>query len=461
MTMVEAENKTVFLTLAQYSHYSDLLRGDFVKGLAEKFRVVVLTPLIDAELARRDLYPQSRNIEYVKLPLYREKLWMIFDKYLRVPLARELDHLTYMRYFYRRPHWWVRKLLMRLRVLLPKSFITLDRLTRWEVSLAKPSEDFTDLVEKYRPVIVITATPGFTPFEAEMIIFAKRLGIATMAVDINYDNLTSTGKMMRKADYLALWNELMKDEAQRLHHFADKQIAVVGCMRFDHYFTDGDQARFPTRELFLKSKGLDPAKKILVYAGPTPSNYPPRQEFMAELMRLKTSGRINGDPSILVRIHPNDRLDLYAEWMNLPGVCIERAGRQTKPDSAGGQKIEMDENDKVNLTATLKYADVVLNFASTVIMEACIFDRPVINIAFPDYRRIVYQYEYNKYLVDTGAVRLANSPEELAAVINMYLSKPDTDRENRAKLLDEFIPFRDGKTWERTVEFISKIAESR
>ena len=110
----------------------------------------------------------------------------------------------------------------------------------------------------------------------------------------------------------------------------------------------------------------------------------------------------------------------------------------------------------MNLTGTLAYADVVMNFASTVIMEACIFDRPVINIAFPAYRRIVYQYEYNKGLADTGAVRLSDSPEELANDINAYLNDPARDHDKRMLLLDRYIPFRDGRTHVRTIQALTK-----
>ncbi len=456
--MPDSGNKTtVFLALAQYSHYSDVLRGKLIKALAEQFRIVVLTPVIDAAIAARDGYFKNGNVSYEKLELAHPKLWAIFDKYLRVPLIRELDHLVYMRYFYKRPHRWVRKMLMRLRVFLPKSFLTAARLTRWETILAKPTVKFMNLINEYRPVLLITATPGFTPFEAEMIIFAKNLGIKTAAIDINYDNLTSTGKLIRKTDRIAVWNNRMAAEARELHGYCDSDIAVVGPLRFDHYFTDKADPRFRSRDEFLRPKGLDPLRKTIVYTGPTPSNYPPRREFMLELLRLRREKKIIGDPNILVRIHPNDSYALYEEFRNTPGLHVERAGRQTRSDSAGGQKIEMNEADFLNLTETLKYADVVLNFASTIIIEACLFDVPVINIAFPDWRGIVYQYEYNKDLIDTGGVAMAWSPDELAERINAYLSEPSRDQAGRAKVVSEYTPFRDGCAYKRVVDFVRSL----
>lgn len=448
---------TIFLALGQFSHYSDVLRGRLIGELARRFRIVVLSPVIDEAAAERDGHLKHGNIRYEKSAVAQPRFWMLSDKYLRVPLVRSFDHLTYIRYFYERPHHWTRKLLMRLRRLFPHSFFTTDRITRWEVSHAPLNPRFLELAARERPALLVTATPGFTAFEAECITAAKRLGIRTAAVSINYDNLTSNGKMIRKTDDLAVWNSIMEREALELHHYPRERLAIVGCLRFDHYFTDPADPRFPTRESFLLSKGLDPAKRTVVFAGPTPSNYPPRKDFVAALVRLRESGAIAGRPNILVRVHPIDPFEQYAEFMNMPGVHIERAGRQTMPDSSGGQKIEMNEADLANLTATLKYADVVLNFASTVIMEAAIFDRPVINLGFPSYRLIAYEYEYNKGLLDTGAVRLVKSPVELAEQVNNYLAHPELDREQRAELVRTYIPFTDGRTWQRAADFITKI----
>lgn len=451
---------TIFLVLAQFSHFSDVLRSRLMALLSERFRIIVITPVIDQTVAERDGFPIHPNIEYRKLALARPKFWSVSDKYLRVPLVRAFDHLTYMHHFYRRPHWWVRKLLMRLRLLFPAWLFTPDRITRWELARMRPTEEFRELVRRSRPVLLITATPGFTAFEAEQIISAKSLGLKTAAININYDNLASNGKMIRKTDFLAVWNGIMEREALDLHRYPRERLAVVGCLRFDHYFTDPADPRFPSREAFLRSKGLDPAKKTVVLAGPTPSNYPPRKELVGTLIRMKRDGALERDPNVLIRIHPIDKLETYRDLQGVPGVAIERAGRSVLPDTAGGQKIEMGTADLINLTATLKYADVVLNFASTVIMEAAIFDRPVINIGFPEYRRIVYEFEYNKGLLDTGAVRLARDPDELARQINQYLAHPELDRQARARLLDRYIPFRDGRTWVRTGQFISHIVHA-
>lgn len=450
--------KTIFLALAQPNQFSDVLRGEFLPALARRFRVIVLTPAIDGALAPREGYFAHPDVLYERIALSRPKFWMIMDRYLRVPFIREFDHLTYMRHFYRRDHWWPRKMLMRLRVLFPKRLMTVQRLTGLELMFARPLARFRELARRFSPALLITATPGFSPFEAEMVVSARAMAIPTAAVSINYDNLTSNVKRMRRTDYLAVWNERMAMEARTLHDYPDERFRIVGCLRFDHYFTDPADPRFPNREKLLRAKHLDLERPTIVLTGPTPSNYPPRRELVETLIRLRSEDKIAGNPNIFVRIHPNDTLETYRGLEDIPGLWIERADQRGLRGGAEGKNIEMTTEDLLNLTATLRYADVVVNFASTIIIEACIFDRPVINIGFPVERRIVYEFEYNKALLDTGAVRLARDPEELAVLINRYLREPGLDRRERATLVRDYIPFRDGRTFQRTVDFIEEIA---
>ena len=365
------------------------------------------------------------------------------------------DHLSYIQWFYRRPHSRLRKFLMSVGSFLPKGLMTATFFTKVEYFFSRPSRKFLHYIHRYQPSLLVTATPGFTNLEAEVIMFARRLGIPTAAVNLNYDNLTSNLKMIRKTDYLSVWNSRMEGEALRLHRYPRGRVFIIGCLRFDHYFQE--EIPLMDRTSFILSKGLDPKKKLILFVTPTPSNYPMQKDLAKTIIDLKRSGRFTGDPDILIRLHPITPLDLYQEFLSLPGLRIERAGRQVLPDKAGGQKVEMDEDDLTNLKCSLKYADVVVNFASTMIIEASIFDRPIINIAFPRERAIVYEYEYNKALVDTKAVVMSFSPDELAGQINTYLQHPEKDREARQNLVKEYIPYADGLSWKRSISFIQTI----
>ena len=452
-----SDHKVIFLFLTHPSHCSDVLRSKLLTSLADDFVVVVFTPTLDENRANAEGYPQGENIIYKRRSVSHPKFWMIFDKYLRIPFVREFDHLSYVRWFYKRPHSSLRKFLMNIGALLPRRIARSAAFTWLERIIMPISKEFLHHVCMYKPSIVVTATPGFTIFEAEAITFAKKLGIITVAINLNYDNLSSNLKMIRKTDYLVVWNSRMKEEALTLHSYNNRNVIVAGCLRFDHYFEDDDAKM--TKEEFLESKSLDPKKKMLLFTSPTPSNYPMRQLLMKHLIQL-INGRFKDSLSLLVRIHPIDTMESYKEFVHVPNVCIERAGQSVVPtDVALGQKIEMNIGARRNLKKSLQCADVVVNFASTMIIEASIFDKPVINISFPPERAIVYDYEYNKALVESGAVRMAYTPEELGDAIGDYLAHPERDSEKRQTMIRSYVPFNDGMNWRRIHDFLAKLLE--
>lgn len=456
----------VFLVLDLFSHISDALRGKLIEALAERYRVVVITQYLDAVSARVGGYFEHPNVSYEKLPISYKHFWPTANQLLRHSLVRAYDDFAVTRRFYYRPTHPLRvRVLTALGGLLPQRLTGTAPFTRLEQFLVRPSPAFRQLVVSHRPKLLLTARPGLSPFEAEMIIFAKNIGIPTMATNINYDNPYSVAKFYRNTDYLCVWNEHMKQQIETLHRYPSERVFVTGCLRFDHYFTDRSEGRMPSREAFLARKRLDPGRKTIAYLGPSPIMYPPRREFFDILLDLKTSGALAGDPNILVRMHPHDVAEPYQGWDRIPGVRVERAGRSRRADAeTRGQKVEMEEEDLLNLTATLAHADVVINFASTMIIEASIFDTPVINIAFPEEEARAYEFEFNRALAESGAVRMARSPDELAAQVNDYLGDPEKDRAGRAALVGKYVTFTDGRSWQRirdrVAEVLGRVAEN-
>ncbi len=163
--------------------------------------------------------------------------------------------------------------------------------------------------------------------------------------------------------------------------------------------------------------------------------------------------------NLFIRLHPKEQnLSDYDEFRALPGVRVERAG--TERPAAGGGRIELDPSDLVNLKDTLRHSDVVVNYASTISLEACVFDKPVVNIGFPQYFMNAYSFTHYKPVVELGAVRVAQNFEDLVREINAYLKEPLRDHDARKNAVREFIGFTDGKSYARVAEFLGEIAGS-
>jgi CDP-glycerol glycerophosphotransferase (TagB/SpsB family) len=142
-------------------------------------------------------------------------------------------------------------------------------------------------------------------------------------------------------------------------------------------------------------------------------------------------------------------------------VIIEKPFRETVTVADGLANDVMPEHQK-HLGDTLCHADVVVNVASTISIEACIFDTPVVNINFdgPDESPYVksarryYSFTHYVNITSRGAVRVATSPEQLVRDVAAYLATPSLDAAGRKQVVFDQCQFIDGRSAERVVRLV-------
>ncbi len=104
-------------------------------------------------------------------------------------------------------------------------------------------------------------TPGMGNFgfwnENQFTHEAQRLGIPTFTAITNYDNIVNMGYRGFDPVCLGVWSRQMADEAMRLHNFPANKLEVTGPAQYDRFLQPLPQSR----EEFIQSIGLDPAKK--------------------------------------------------------------------------------------------------------------------------------------------------------------------------------------------------------
>ena len=447
--------KTLFLFIPHFTFTSDLLRTNFIKSLAEKFRVVIFGPIFDKETASR--YYQSPNVEYAQWNVSYPKFWLIFTKTLRLAMIREFDQLEYLKLRWReKTNWnWQRIALRFFSQLLPHIMTTADFFTRLEKWLLPNSKKFRIYLEKYRPAIILTCTPGFTTVEAEAIILAKKNNVPTASIDSSWDNYTSNSVQIRKTDYLICWNRQMKKEATELHGYPENKVFISGTYRFDHHFQNTNSAS-ASREEFLKRKSLDPNRKTILVATLPPNTYPPQHKVWDMLVDWQKNNQFSEPVNLFFRIHPNDNPDLYKKYAGIQNLHVELAGREIKAIANNQLKVEMDETDLENLRYSLKYTDININFRSSLNLETAIYDTPSINLALYGY---LPRYHVDWYipLVESGGIKLVTTEDELKEATNGYLKNPKIDSGGRKKIFEEYVGFQDGLSYKRSVDAIGKI----
>lgn len=446
--------QTVFLFVPHYVFSSDLLRTEYIGYLSQKYNVLVFSPIFKSSKSIQ--YPQIENVNYVYWTEEHPRFWNIFTKLLRVSLIREFDNLKYykLRHLTKANLNWQRKLLRKASWFVPRIFLTTRFFTRLEDFCLPNSKKYSEYIKKYNPFLIITCTPGFSFVEAEAIAMAKKNNIKTVAVNSSWDNFTSNAIQFRKTDYLICWNQVMKNEAVKIHKYKENQVSISGIYRFDHHFKTC--ANELSREDFLTSKQLDPKLKTILLSTVPPNTYPPQYDVWRKIINMHKNNAFEEKVNILIRLHPNDSLDKYKEFQGIKNVHIELAGQLKEKTSSSGHKIEMGKSDLDNLRYSLKYTDININFRSSLSLEATIYDKPVINLALFGYANR-YQVDWYIPILKSGGISLVQTIDELKNAVNGYLKNPNLNSSGRQAIFKEYVRFTDGLSYKRSINSLQKV----
>ena len=220
----------------------------------------------------------------------------------------------------------------------------------------------------------------------------------------------------------------------------------------------------PTREAFLQAAHVD-AGRALVTVATSPHTVYPSTPWLIDIIADAIDRNLVGRPAhLLVRVHPRDDLGLYRRFENRPHVTIEKpvAHLIGAPGTPRFDEFSATRANRRHLAATLAYSDVLVNFASTTTIEACVFDTPVINIGFdeqpglpaPMSIRRYFRFEHYQPVLETGAAKVTASPGALIDAIKAYLADRTRDQEARRNLAARLCPFRDGHTGQRLARVV-------
>jgi CDP-glycerol glycerophosphotransferase (TagB/SpsB family) len=222
--------------------------------------------------------------------------------------------------------------------------------------------------------------------------------------------------------------------------------------------------KHPDRASTMRALGLDPSRKLIVFSLNAPMYAPDNAGYIRLLLDGIAAGAIEGRPSLIVRMHPFDRESQYDDVVRgRPDVVVQRGFAIGEPGAAF--ECLPTHADVERYGALMAHADLLLNQASTTSLDAMATDVPVVNIAFdlvpthPDASIArIYGFTHYRRIVDSRAVRLATSADELFAMMNAYLRDRSLDADRRAEARRQFIAFSDGQAAFRIASRIWEIA---
>ena len=448
--------KTIFITMSRGSLIRNFFHTGVISRLLEAgLRVVVLTP----QWNEPELFKEYKHKDLYLEPLYMFSRARFRRFFIELYKGAVFNETVRIRYLYRVGGAKPSKLLYIPRMIFfaPLRFIPGSKwLIRFFDRVINPQRAHDYLFEKYKPDLVFNTASGG---DGGVLKSAQRFGVRTVDMPKSCDNLSKV-LFNTKADYLVVWGDFMKQQAVKFQGYKPEEVVVTGIPQFDFYSPRKASNLLLSREEFCKKFNFDPKKKIILYgsAGANLTDEPGYVELISEFVKEKKLGEVN----ILVRPHLGYKDDIkrFIKLEHLPNVAVDATDKQ---GDRFKDKWDTSWDHVINLFNSLRHADVCVNVASTLILDATACGTPVINPNFDidenadpytwSVRRL-YKDDYIKAVLGTGAVCFPGSKEEFLETLKAILENGERNKENEAKLIRAFLYRNDGKSASRIVEFL-------
>ncbi|MBI5147715.1 MAG: CDP-glycerol glycerophosphotransferase family protein [Parcubacteria group bacterium] len=303
------------------------------------------------------------------------------------------------------------------------------------------------LFRKYLPAAIVLASGGADGHDSPFIIYASKFGAAAVATDNNIDVFEF--RYFARPRPLAKWmlfSEAQKQIAASVQKIKEENIAVTGAARYDYYFRDFKPL---PRDEFLRSLGIDPAKKLITFGAKIPKLYPYNAEVLETLLATIRE-RLGGNAELFVRFDPGHDERIYGSLLN--EFKWEKAEQAAHRD---------------HVANLLYHSDVVISVNSTFSIESCLINVPSIWIGFGGGEEsergylVTYRLEMFKRIAKTGGIPAVRSPGELSDLVVRYASDRAADQAKRLALVEQEYYGSDGRSGERVAAVIQQLLDER
>ena len=301
------------------------------------------------------------------------------------------------------------------------------------------SDKIRAILSELRPDLLVLSNP-FGVGETVYLLYARELGIPVACQMLSWDNITSKGTPLLMPQYFISWGPIMTEEMIDLYSFPRERIFECGVSHFDVY---SQKDQFTGRNILLKQLGLPPELPYIFY-GMVPSYSCPNElDTLSWLTEQVNKNSFARRCSLVIRPHPQSISGIYArspsELAKLQSLAGPRVGLDMPPVLSERLAWDLPKSDMYHLGSLLFGSEMCINANSTLCLDACVLERPVINVAFDGWEEVPYEwsarrgpdYIHMAKLLAFGGIRIARSFDELKRHINAYLCDSRLDHEQR------------------------------
>lgn len=331
--------------------------------------------------------------------------------------------------------------------------------------------NYYDEVFKNKIDLVICTSQGTFQNDDFVLRAAKKNKSKTLAIILSWDNSTTRGYPGCTTDCTIAWTNIMKKELVELSDLNKEKIKVFGSAQFDNYF----KKTKISKKNFLKNYKIKKNKKIIFFATRGPNTYAFNPEIIELICRnIKNENLPNS--ILIVRIHPlhyalkkkKQYNLLFKKYKFLEKKYIDILRINYPNLISKNFDFSLNKNDIDQLHSLIKYSNLTVNIFSTINLEACIFDKPAINVCF-QYKtkkktksfkarydiNIDLRQDHNQRILSTGGIVNCLTDKSLIKNIQYYLKNPKYNSKNRLAIYNHEIGPNKGKVYKKISNFIN------
>lgn len=330
----------------------------------------------------------------------------------------------------------------------------IKRMVRFFDQLTISKKKFAQYFETYKPSLVFTPDV-FHIDDVHFLAEAKYRGIRTVGMVRSWDNITNKGLFRIKPNKIIVNNEVIRDEAMQYEDMKSKDVFVAGMPQLDYYFNESRSGR----EEFFRRIGFDSQKPLILFSPWGDRFIDTDWKILQILKEARNNGEISADSQFLVRFPPNDTVSL-GNFVPDDHFHIEQPAQSFKEGVARDQELNRDA--MTHLADSLHYSNLVIAYTTSLNIDACAFDKPIIGIAFDGEKDNKYlksavrflDFDHTQKMLFTDWAPFVRNKGDLIKYINLYLQKPSLHQKERAHFLKLQAWKMDGKSGERIGNFL-------
>ena len=335
----------------------------------------------------------------------------------------------------------------------------LSKIERASSYMLRTTDEYIRLMREMKPDIVFNGSHIHSRNAIQAVQAAQWLGIKTATFIFSWDNLTSQGRILLPYDHYLVWSHALK--RQLLDMYPDirpENVHVTGTPQFDFHFRP---ELYSSREEFCRRVGIDPKRPIVLYTTGMANHMPGEPEMVEEIADMLADRLFDSQPQLLVRVYPKDTTGRFES--------LKGKRKDVRFLDVAWEKdwLTPGEADSADLVNTLRHCDLGINIASTISLELCMFDKPVINVGYnprsldESILNVADYYEFDHYapVAASGAIEVARDRDQMREMIGKALSDPSRRSPQRKALIEKmFGDLLDGNSAQRVSDVLLEIA---